>query len=97
MFDSLQEGLQGAFKTLAGRGKLTEGNMRAGLEIIERSLLEADVSFSVVQDFMSHVSEQALGEKVLNSLRPDQQLVGIVNQELINVLGPVDPSLHLLP
>ncbi len=95
MFDSLQDGLKGAFKSLAGHGKLTEANMRAGLALVEQSLLEADVSYSVVQDFMSHVTEQALGEKVLLSLRPDQQLVGIVHQELINVLGPVDPSLHL--
>ncbi|MCA9269268.1 MAG: signal recognition particle protein [Planctomycetales bacterium] len=95
MFDSLQNGLRDAFKSLAGRGKLTEANMRDGLAIIERSLLEADVSYSVVQDFMAHVGEQALGERVLGSLRPHEQLIGIVHQELIDVLGPVDPSLHL--
>ena len=95
MFDNLQEGLKGAFKSLSGKGKLTERNMRDGLAIVEQSLLEADVSYEVVQHFMGRVTEQALGEKVLLSLRPSEQLIGIVNQELINLLGPVDDSLHL--
>lgn len=67
--------------------------MRSGLAMVEQSLLEADVSYQVVKDFMEHVSERALGEKVLLSLRPDEQLIGIVNQELIDILGPVDNSL----
>ena len=71
MFDSLSEGLQSAFKSLRGKGKLTEANMREGLDIVQRSLLEADVSYSVVQDFMKQVSERALGKKVLLSLRPE--------------------------
>ena len=62
---------------------MTEGNMRDGLGLVEQALLEADVSFSVVRDFMARVSEQAVGEQVLKSLDPSQQLVGIVNQELI--------------
>jgi signal recognition particle subunit SRP54 len=95
MFESLQEGLQGALKSLRGKGKLTEGNMRDGLKLVERSLLEADVSYSVAQDFMARVSERALGERVLLSLDPTQQVVGIVYEELIQLLGPVDPSLHL--
>mgnify|MGYP002623766694 CR=1 FL=1 len=95
MFESLQEGLAGAFKSLAGQGKLTEANMRDALGMVEQTLLEADVSYAVVQDFIKHVTEQAMGEEVLLALRPEQQLVSIVHQELINVLGPVDPSLHL--
>ncbi|MEO1618596.1 MAG: signal recognition particle receptor subunit alpha, partial [Planctomycetota bacterium] len=95
MFDSLSEGLQSAFKSLRGKGKLTEGNMREGLEIVQRSLLEADVSFPVVQDFMSQVSERATGKKVLLSLRPEEELVRIVHSELVSILGPVDPSIHL--
>ncbi len=67
--------------------------MRSGLEMVEQSLLEADVSYQVVQDFMGTVTEHALGEKVLLSLNPDEQLVGIVNQTLIETLGPVDNSL----
>ncbi len=95
MFENLQDGLKSAFKSLRGKGKLSEGNMRDGLRLVERSLLEADVSYSVVKEFMEHVSEKALGEKVLLALDPSQQVVGIVHDELINLLGPVDPSLHL--
>lgn len=93
MFDSLQKGLQSAFKSLRGKGKLTEANMRGGLAMVEQSLLEADVSYQVVQDFMNYVTEVALGEKVLLSLNPDEQLMGVVNQQLIDFLGPVDNSL----
>ena len=95
MFDSLQQSLGAAFKSLTGKAKLTEGNMRDGLKLVEQSLLEADVSLPVVREFIGRVSEQALGEKVLQSLRPTEQLVGIVHQELINLMGPVDHSLHL--
>ena len=95
MIEPLQDGLKSAMKPLRGKGKLTEGNMRDGLGLVEQSLLEADVSYSVVKEFMAHVTEKALGEKVLLSLDPYQQLVGIVYQELIQLLGPVDPSLHL--
>lgn len=95
MFESLQTGLQSAWKSLRGKGKLTEANMRDGLAIVERSLLEADVSYQVVQTFMANVTEKALGQKVLLALDPAQQLVGVIRDELINVLGPVDNSLHL--
>ncbi|TWU59367.1 Signal recognition particle protein [Rubripirellula tenax] len=95
MFESLSDGLQSAFKSLSGKGKLTEGNMQDGLEIVKRSMLEADVSYSVVEDFMAQVSERALGKRVLLSLRPHEELVNIVHSELISILGPVDPSLHL--
>ncbi len=97
MFESLQQGLQAALKTLRGKGKLTEGNMRDGLKLVEQSLLEADVSYSVVTDFMARVADRAVGEQVLLSLDPTQQVVGIVYEELIQLLGPVDPSLHLRP
>jgi signal recognition particle subunit SRP54 len=95
MFDSLQESLQSAIRAVRGRGKLTESNMREGLKLVEEALLNADVSFSVVRDFMGKVTEQAVGEKVLNSLDPTHQLVGIVYQELAALMGPVDHSLHL--
>jgi signal recognition particle subunit SRP54 len=95
MFESLQDGLKSAFKTLRGKAKLTEANMRDGLQLVEQSLLEADVSFDVVREFMRRVSEQALGQKVLNSLDPSQQLIGIVHQELVNIMGPVDTSIAL--
>lgn len=95
MFESLQDGMRSAMKSLRGKGKLTEANMRDGLAIVEQSLLEADVSYDVVKHFMAAVSEQALGRRVLLSLDPSQEVVGIVRDELINILGPVDPSLHL--
>jgi signal recognition particle subunit SRP54 len=95
MFDSLQKGLSSAFKSLTGKAKLTEGNMRDGLKLVEQSLLEADVNVSVVREFLAKVSDAAVGAKVLDSLRPVEQLVGIVHQELINLMGPVDHSLHL--
>ncbi|HAN97494.1 MAG TPA: signal recognition particle protein [Planctomycetaceae bacterium] len=95
MFDSLQDGLREAFKSIAGRARLTEGNMRDGLAKVEQALLQADVSYEVVRDFMKRVEVEALGEKVLGSLSPEQQLVGIVHRELLAVLGSEDPGLRL--
>lgn len=95
MFGNLQDGLQSAFKSLRGKGKLTEANMRDGLKMVEQSLLEADVSFDVVRHFMSRVTDEALGDKVLLSLKPSEQLVGVVHQELINLLGNVEDGLQL--
>src|SRR5437762_9211734 len=95
MFETLQTGLRSALQTLQGKARLSEANMRDGLALVEQSLLEADVSYEVAKDFISRVSEKALGEKVLLALDPTQQLVGIINQELINTLGPVDPAIPL--
>jgi signal recognition particle subunit SRP54 len=95
MFESLQTGLRSALKTLQGKAKLTEGNMREGLGLVQQSLLEADVSYEVAKDFVGRISEQAMGEKVLLALNPTQQLIGIIHQELINTLGPVDPAIPL--
>ena len=95
MFDSLQQGLSSAFRSLTGKARLSEANMREGLQLVRQALLEADVSVEVVQQFMARVTEQAVGEQVLRSLRPEQQVVGIVHQELVNLMGPVDHSLHL--
>ena len=95
MFDSLQAGLRSALKSLQGKARLTEGNMREGLALVEQSLLEADVSYSVVNDFMQSVTERAIGQKVLDALDPSQHLIGIVHDELVKLLGPVDNSLHL--
>lgn len=95
MFESLSDGLQSAFKSIRGKGKLTEANMRDGLQMVETAMLEADVSYSVVQDFMSHVTEQALGSKVLLALKPHEELVRIVYAQLTEILGPVDSSIPL--
>lgn len=71
--------------------------MREGLSLVEKALLEADVSYPVVKEFMNRVTERALGERVLASLDPSQQLVGVVHKELVDLMGPVDHSLHLQP
>ena len=97
MFESLQNGLRSALKSIQGKGKLSESNMRDALKLVEQSLLEADVSYSVIKDFLAAITEQALGQKVLLSLNPDQQLIGMIHDELLKVLGPVDTSLHLKP
>ncbi len=95
MFESLQEGLQSAFKTLRGKGKLTEANMRDGLQLVESSLIEADVSYSVVRQFMDRVTERAVGRRVLLSLKPHEELIKIVYDELVEILGPVDNSIPI--
>ncbi len=69
--------------------------MRDGLKLVEQSLLDADVSFAVVKDFMAGVSEKALGQKVLNALDPSEQLVGIVHDELVEIMGPVDNAVPI--
>jgi signal recognition particle subunit SRP54 len=97
MFEALQDSLTNALRTLAGSAKLSEANMREGLRLVRQSLLEADVNVGVVNQFIDRVSQQALGEAVLKSLRPSQQVVGIVYQELVQLMGPVDHSLHLKP
>jgi len=95
MFETLSDSLLSAIKTLRGRGKLTESNMRDGLALVRKSLLEADVSLPVVKDFVDRISEEALGEDVMKLLDPTEQLVKIVHRELILLMGPVDHSLHL--
>lgn len=95
MFDNLQNNLQRAFKTMTGQGKLTEANMAEGLQMIRDALLEADVNYEVVKDFIKRVRERAAGQKVLNSLKPKEQLMAIVHSELVNLMGPVDPDIHL--
>ncbi|MDR0703567.1 MAG: signal recognition particle protein [Planctomycetaceae bacterium] len=95
MFETLQDSLMSAIRTLRGRGKLTESNMREGLDLVRQSLLEADVSFPVVKDFIAKISERALGESVRKLLDPTEQLVKIVHEELIQLMGPVDHDLHL--
>lgn len=95
MFEYIQDSLRGAIKTLCGNGRLTESNMRDGFEQVRRSLLDADVSLPVVKDFIAKVSEKALGVSVKQYLDPTKQIVKIVQDELIALMGPVDHSLHL--
>ena len=95
MFDGITNGLRSALSVLGRGGKLTESNIRDGLAEIRKALLEADVHYDVATNFIQRCTEQAIGDKVLKSLRPDQQIVGIIHQELCNLMGPADPSLHL--
>jgi signal recognition particle subunit SRP54 len=87
MFDNLSEKLQRVFKNLRGEGKLTAENMEAALKEIRLALLEADVHFKVVKDFIANVREKALGQEVLTALSPTQQVVKIVRDELVRMLG----------
>jgi signal recognition particle subunit SRP54 len=95
MFEGITTGLKGALSNLVRGGKLTEANIRDGLAQVRQALLEADVHYDVVKMFMQRVTEQAIGERVLKSIRPDQQIIGIVHQELVGLMGPTDHSLHL--
>jgi signal recognition particle subunit SRP54 len=87
MFDSLTDKLQGAFRRLGGRGTITEKDLDEALREVRLALLEADVNYKVVKDFVAGVREQALGSDVTKSLTPMQQIIDIVNQQMIEVLG----------
>lgn len=95
MFEGITENLGHALSAFRRQGKLTEANIREGMREVRQALLEADVNYEVVQDFMKRVTEQSVGEAVLKSLRPEQQIVGIVNEALIDFMGPVDHSLNI--
>ena len=87
MFQSLSEKLENAFRKFRNKGKLTESDIKAGLREIKLALLEADVNFKVVKDFINSVSARAVGADVLESLLPAQQIVKIVNEELTAIMG----------
>jgi signal recognition particle subunit SRP54 len=93
MFESLSDRLQNVFQKLGSKGRLTEDDVREGMKQVRLALLEADVNFKVVKDFVARVTEQAVGEEVMKSLTPDQQVVKIVHQELINLLGETNEPL----
>src|SRR5262249_57905098 len=94
MFDDLQKRLSSAFRRFRVSGVLTEANMREGLREVRIALLEADVNFNVVQDFMTRVTDKAVGTQVIKSVRPEHQIVKIVQDELIALMGPADPSIR---
>ncbi|WP_322487380.1 signal recognition particle protein [Chloroflexus sp.] len=87
MFESLSDRLQAVFQKLGSKGVLTEDDVREAMKQVRLALLEADVNFRVVKDFVAKVTEQAIGEEVTKSLTPHQQVIKIVHQELINLLG----------
>ena len=94
MFDTLSEKLQRVFKNLRGEGKLSAENMEAALREIRMALLEADVNFRVVKQLLENIKVKAMGEEVLTALSPSQQVVKIVNEELIKILGSHESKLR---
>src|SRR6202043_2506373 len=94
MFDNLSEKLQRVFKNLRGEGKLTAENMEGALREIRLALLEADVNFRVVKQLIENIKEKAMGEEVLTSLSPSQQVIKIVHEELIKILGSHESRLR---
>ena len=97
MFQSLGDKLAGAFKKFRSKGKLTEADVKVGMREIKLALLEADVNFKVVKDFVNTVSARAVGNDVLESLVPAQQIVKIVNEELTNLMGGSQSKLTISP
>ena len=97
MFDALTDRLQGVMKSLRGHGKLTAEDVDAAMREIRLALLEADVNFKVVREFVAHVKERALGAEVMESLSPAQQVVKIVNEELTELMGAGDSKLVFSP
>ncbi len=97
LFGSLSEKLNHVFSKITSRGKLTELEIKQAMREIRVALLEADVNYAVVKDFVARVSAEAVGEKVLNSLTPGQQVVKIVNDELVRVMGGTVSKLEVSP
>ena len=94
-FEGLTEKLNNAFKRLRGKGRLTEADVKDAMREIRMALLEADVSYKVVKDFVAKVSERAVGTDVLEALSPAQMIVKIVNEELTALMGGEDAKLTI--
>ena len=86
-FESLSNKLQQVFSNLKGKGKLTEKDVKAAMREVKLALLEADVNFKIVKDFINKVSEKAVGEDVLTGLNPAQQVIKFVNDGLVELMG----------
>jgi len=87
VFESLADKLQNTFKALRGKGKLTEADVKAAMREVKLALLEADVNFKIVKDFVQKVTDRAIGQEVMSSLTPGQQVIKIVNEELTTLMG----------
>lgn len=96
-FDSLTEKLQNVFKNLRSKGRLTEEDVKAALKEVKMALLEADVNFKVVKDFIKTIQERAVGQDVMNSLTPGQMVVKLVNEELVALMGSETTEIKLKP
>lgn len=93
-FEGLSSKLNGVFKRLKSRGKLTEADVKEAMREVKMALLEADVSYKVVKDFVNKISERAVGEDVLQSLTPAQQVIKIVNEELVKLMGEENSKIN---
>ena len=96
-FESLSDKLQNVFKSLRSKGRLTEADVKAALKEVKMALLEADVSFKVVKQFISSVQERAVGQDVMTSLTPGQMVIKIVNEEMVKLMGSETTELKLKP
>ena len=96
-FDNLSEKLQNIFKSLRGKGRLTEADVKTALKEVKMALLEADVNFKVVKNFVNSVQERAVGQDVMTSLTPGQMVIKIVNEEMVKLLGENTVELQLKP
>ncbi len=94
MFESLTDKFSAVFKSLSGRGRITEANVSDAMREVRKALLEADVNYHVVKKFCKDVTEAALGAEVIKSLHPGQMMIKIVNDELIKLMGPVDSNIY---
>ena len=90
-FESLTDKLQNVFKNLRSKGRLTEEDVKVALKEVKMALLEADVNFKVVKQFVKAVEARAVGSYVMNGLNPGQMVIKIVNEELINLMGSARP------
>ncbi len=96
-FEGLSEKLQNAFKKLSGRGKLTEADVKTAMREVRMALLEADVNYAIAKDFVKKVTERAVGQEILESLTPGQQVIKIVNEELTALMGGANAKLTHSP
>ena len=96
-FDSLSEKLQNVFKNLRGKGRLTEADVATALKEVKMALLEADVNFKVVKNFIKSVQERAVGQDVMSSLTPGQMVIKIVNEEIVNLMGSETTEIAFRP
>ena len=95
MFDSLSGKLQNAFRNLRGLGKISEANVSDSLREVRMALLEADVNFKVARDFIERVKTKAIGAEVIQSVQPGQQIIKIIHDELVDLLGSTNAGLDL--
>ena len=96
-FESLTDKLQNVFKNLRSKGRLTEEDVKAALKEVKMALLEADVNFKVVKQFVKAVEERAIGQDVMNGLNPGQMVIKIVNEEMIALMGSETTEIAMQP